>query len=147
MARLALEPKSHRWCAHVFIICSKFAVATIAVGFSTTLSFCLWKKFAFVKRAKIVDGNFCVGLRFGFVFVLVHIFAVFRYRGVQLEVIIESLHIRISCRKSAQFRFAQRNAQKHGCLAWCAGNVTSSEQQDVLAVRGALALGHAVNMF
>jgi len=41
-----------------------------------------------------------------------------------------------------QFWLAQRNAQKHACLALWGGNVASSEHQDVLAVCGALALGH-----
>ena len=53
----------------------------------------------------------------------------------------------VSSCMSVQFRLAQRNAQKRACFALRVGHVASSNQYDVLAVCGALALGHDFKMF
>jgi len=104
-----------------------------------SLAFCLRQQFARVKRAKVCKIYSI--LLFGWS-------AAFCRGSMQMrDSAIHQMQFCVSSCMFVQFRLAQRNAQKHVCLALRAGNVASNEQQDVLAVCGALALGHDFKMF
>ena len=99
-----------------------------------SLAFCLRQQFARVKRAKVC--NIYSILLSGWS-------AAFCRGSMQMrDSAIHHMQFCVSSCMFVQFRLAQRNAQKHVCLALWGGNVASSEHQDVLAVCGALDLGH-----
>jgi len=99
-----------------------------------SLAFCLRQQFARVKRAKVC--NIYSILLFGWS-------AAFCRGSMQMrDSAIHHMQFCVSSCMFVQFWLAQRNSKKHGWLDLWSGKVASSEHQDVLAVCGALALGH-----